>query len=95
MEPSFSYHPDGSLASANGTDAVRCYQVACLISALKMMRVSNGRVIPTRGYTMTKGLRMASTFTGRTYKRTEAEQAERDLRVWLENMKSTIPVVQR
>jgi len=90
QNPSFTYNKDGSLSVASGKEAVMCIQVATLIQAIKMMRTT--RMIPTRGYTMKKGLTMASTFTGRTYKRTEAAQAEADLKVWLETMKSTIPV---
>ena len=89
-DSSFSYHPDGSLACASGPDAIRCIQVATLISAIRMMRTS--RIVPTRGFTMKRGLEMASAYTGRKYKRTEAEQAEKDLKVWLETMKSAIPV---
>lgn len=56
-EPSFTYNKDGSLLSAVGFEAVDCYRVACLISAIKMMRTT--RIIPTRGFTMKKGLLMA------------------------------------
>lgn len=89
-ESSFSYYPDGTLRLASGPDAMRCMQVATLITAIRMMRTT--RMIPTRGFTMKRGLEMAASYTGRKYKRTEAEQAEKDLKVWLETMKSAIPV---
>lgn len=88
-QPSFRYHDDGNLSVASGREAVECIRVATLMSALGLL--SHG-IQPTRGFTMKKALTMAATYTGRTYKRTEWETARTDLKVWLENMKSTIPV---
>lgn len=89
MEPSFNYHKDGSLACASGTEAIECVRVATLMSAIGLL--THG-IQPTRGFTMKKALTMATTYTKVTYKRTEHEKARADLKVWLENMKSTIPV---
>lgn len=95
MQPSFSYYSDGSLACASGFEAVDCVRVAHLIMGIKMLHKTGGRLIPTRGFTMKRGLTMASQYTGRAYKRTEVEKALADLKVWLETMKSTIPVQER
>lgn len=89
MEPSFQYHKDGSLSCASGKEAVECVRVATLMSAIGLL--THG-IQPTRGFTMKKALTMATTYTGQKYKRTETEKAKSDLKVWLENMKSTIPV---
>lgn len=88
--PSFSYHKDGSLSVASGREAVECVRVATLMSAIGLLKHG---IQPTRGFTMKKALDMATTYTAKSYKRTEAETARADLKVWLENMKSTIPVV--
>lgn len=88
--PSFSYHADGSLSCATGREAVECVRVATLMSAIGLL--SKG-IQPTRGFTMKRGLDMATHYTGKTYKRSQAEAARADLKVWLETMKSTIPVV--
>lgn len=91
-EPSIDYRKDGSLSSLQGKEAVDVYRVAQLMSSIRMMVKTNGRLIPTRGFTMKKALTMATSYTGVSYKRTEAEKAIADLKVWLETMKSTIPV---
>lgn len=76
-------------ASFSGRDAVEVFRVAALSSALGLL--SKG-ITPTRGLTMKKALAMATPYTGRTYKRSEVEDARRDLKVWIETMKSAIPV---
>jgi len=87
--PSFSYHKDGSLSCASGREAVECVRVAALMSAIGLL--THG-IQPTRGFTMKKALTMASNYTMKVYKRTQAEEAKADLKIWLELMKSTIPV---
>ena len=73
-----------------GKDATELYRVMVLRQALKLLKVG---ITPTRGFTWKKGLAMASTYTGRTYKRSEVDQVVADLNVWIETMKSAIPVV--
>jgi hypothetical protein len=42
--------------------------------------------------TKTKALAMVAAYTGQTYRRTEIERARADLTVWIETMKSAIPI---
>jgi hypothetical protein len=43
---------------------------------------------------MTGTLKLVKRYTGKTYKRTEVERAIADLTIWIETMKSAIPVVE-
>ncbi len=67
-------------------------QVSVLISSLALYQISEGRIIPSRGVTLKKMLDMATVYTGQVYKRTEIDKAKQNLNVWLETMKSAIPV---
>lgn len=67
---------NGSLSSCSGTDAVDIYRIRCLISALGLLEKG---IKPTRGFTITYGLTLATQYTGNKYKRTEIEQAKQDL----------------
>jgi hypothetical protein len=82
------YNEKGDAVSFDGPDAVEVYRVAVLIQAIGLL--SKG-IKPTRFLTMKKALLMAKEYTGQDYKRTEAERARADLKVWLETMKSAIP----
>jgi hypothetical protein len=73
-----------------GPDATELFRVATLSSALGLL--SKG-ITPTRGLTSKKAFAMASTYTGKKYKRGGHEEARRDLKVWIETMKSAIPVI--
>lgn len=74
----------------HGRDATELYRVMVLRQGLKLLKVG---IAPTRGFTYKKGLAIASVYTGRTYKRSEVDQAVKDLTVWIETMKSAIPVI--
>ena len=53
-------------------------------------------MLPTRGVTITKMLQFASTYTGKDYGRgnvTKAQAAAADMTVWIETMRSALPVV--
>ncbi len=75
-----------------GHDATRLFAATVLRSALKLLAVG---IKPSRGWTMTKALKAASQYTGRSYKRSEAKQAQADLTLWIETMKSALPVERR
>jgi hypothetical protein len=83
-----SYNEKGDAVTFSGHDAVACYRVAVLMQSLSLL--SKG-IKPTRGLTMKKALLIAKEYTGQDYKRTEAERAKADLKVWLETMKSALP----
>jgi hypothetical protein len=88
-----SISPSGTTYS--GPDAVRLQQAITLRSAIKMYVVSSGQIIPTRGMGITKMLALATTITGKTYKRSQATQAQADLHIWIETMKSALPIFQQ
>ncbi len=93
-EPHITYAKDGSLRSLVGRDAVSLMRVATIISGIKMNIATGGQMILTRGATITKLLTMATEYTGQKYgprKAGEKERAIKDLEVWLQTMKSTIP----
>lgn len=92
MEDLIRLNKDGSLASISGPNGYRILQVSTLISLIELYVVSKGRIIPSLGITLRKMLDMAEKYTGQVYKRTQTEKAISDLKVWLETMKSTIPV---
>jgi hypothetical protein len=80
--------------SSNGTmfagrDATHLYRAAVIKSSLGLLQKG---IQPTRGMTMTKVLKLVTEYTGKTYKRTESNKAINDLIVWIETMKSAIPV---
>lgn len=75
-----------------GPDAVELFRAATLKAALRLLKVG---IKPTRGLTLTKALAMVTPYTGQTYKRGEVAKAIADLTVWIETMKSAIPVVQK
>jgi len=71
-----------------GPDAVKLYQIVALRSALGLLQKG---IQPTRGFTMTKALAAAGAITGKTYKRTQAEQAREDLKTWADAMSAALP----
>ena len=92
MQEGFTIREDGSFESASGKDAMRVMQVNTIITGIKMHIQTNGRMILTRGATITKLLGMATTYTGRKYKRTERERAIADLTEWRNLMMSALPI---
>lgn len=72
-----------------GPDATELFACAVLRSALGLLEVG---IKPTRGYTMKKALMACKRYTGKDYKRTQVAQAKADLTVWIETMKSALPV---
>ena len=87
-----SHSPSGILFS--GPDAIRLQQAITLRSAIKMYVASGGQIIPTRGMGITKMLALAGGVTGKTYKRSQTAEAQQDLHIWIETMKSALPIFQ-
>jgi hypothetical protein len=73
-----------------GHDATMLYRAIVLRSSIKLYAATG--MIPTRGVTITKMLAMASEYTGKRYKRGQYAEAQADLNVWIETMKSAMPV---
>ena len=82
---------DGKVIAYVGPDAIR------LVKA-KLLKVSLGMypcgIIPTRGMTITKALRAATSYTGVKYKRTEWRKAQEDLQIWIATMSAALPVLE-
>lgn len=85
---------NGQLSSCTGVDAVDIYRIRTLMIGLKMIVESKGRMIPTRGFTLTKALAMASQYTGNKYKRTEGERAQDELKKIMELRLQHVEVVE-
>jgi hypothetical protein len=93
MDSYISVGPHGSTFS--GPDAIRLQQAITLRSAIKMYVMSSGQIIPTRGMGITKMLKLAGGVTGKTYKRSQTAEAQQDLHIWIETMKSALPIFQQ
>jgi len=73
-----------------GHDATQLFRVKMLRSSINL-HMKTG-MIPTRGVTITKMFKMATTYTGQTYKRGEHSRAIADLEVWISTMMSALPI---
>ena len=93
MDSFISHSPSGT--TFFGSDAIRLQQAITLLSAIKMYVVSGGQIIPTRGMGITKMLKLAGGVTGKTYKRSQIADAQLDLHIWIETMKSALPIFQQ
>lgn len=83
----------GNPTSFSGDKAVDVFRslmpFRCLHSALGLLK--NG-IKPSRGWTITRALEMATEYTGNKYKRTEIEKAQEELKK-IENLRvRTIPI---
>lgn len=83
-----TYRADGSAASFEGAP-VNVYRAALLASSIGLWIET--KIIPTRGVGITKMLKMAEGYTGKTYTRTLAWLAVKDLREWVEARKAATP----
>lgn len=93
MDSFISHSPSGTTFC--GPDAIRLQQAITLRSAIKMYIASGGQIIPTRGMGITKMLALTSTITGKKYKRSQIAEAQQDLHIWIETMKSALPIFQQ
>lgn len=94
-DASIVHDKNGNLVALNGKDAVSLMRVQTIIQGIKMDIETNGRMQLTRGMTVGKLLKMATEYTGVTYKRTEKAKAIDQLTCWFHLMKSTIPTEER
>ena len=73
----------------SGSDAVLLFKAITLRSGLKLAQAG----IKLNRWTTTSDLfKMATTYTGKPYKRGQYEQARADLTVWIDTMKAAMPV---
>jgi hypothetical protein len=87
-DDSYISHSKGGIMFA-GPDAVRFFHAAALRSGLGLLKVG---IKPARGWTITKALKMAGTYTGKQYKRTEIDRAMADMKIWIDAMRCALPV---
>jgi hypothetical protein len=73
----------------SGPDATELFRAKVIKNGL---RLATRGIKPTRGWTLTNGLAMCERYTGKTYKRTQVEQAIRDLQVWIDTMTAALPI---
>lgn len=73
----------------SGPDAIHLFQAITLRSALKMAKAG---IRINRHTKTTDLLKMAKLYTGKTYKRGQFDQARDDLKIWIDTMRSAIPI---
>jgi len=71
-----------------GPDATELVRAMMLRSAIKAAKMG---MMLTRGMTMTKSMAMAQRYTGKKYKRGQADIAITDLTVWINTMNCSLP----
>jgi hypothetical protein len=92
MSPDDSYivlGKDGKISAYVGPDATNLVRAKLLKISLGMYAVG---LIPTRGMTITKALKMATSYTGKPYKHSQWQKAQADLEVWIREMQAALPV---
>ena len=90
VQPSERVLHKGGGVTLSGPDATRMMQAFVLASSLRLY--AKTKMIPTRGVTITYMLNMAAQFSGKKYKRGQAELAAADVQKWAEEMRAAIPV---
>lgn len=80
----------GEATSYVGRDATQLYRVNMIKISIKLWMKTG--MMPTRGVTITKLLKMAEQYTGRKYKKSEAAYAVEDLHNWVTTMVSALPI---
>lgn len=73
-----------------GPDAVELFRAITLRNGISMHQKCG--MIPTRGMGIVNMFKLAHQYTGQKYKRGEHQRAIDDLTVWIETMRSAIPV---
>lgn len=74
----------------SGDDATRFFQANVIRQGIRLLAVG---IRPSRGWTMTKALAMATSFTHKKYKRTQWPRAVADLDLWIVTMRAALPVI--
>ncbi len=80
----------GEATSYVGSDATTLYRVNMIKVSIKLWMKTG--MMPTRGVTISKLLKMAEQYTGRKYKKSEAAYAVEDLHNWVTTMISALPI---
>lgn len=85
------HHQGGTTLS--GPDAMRYFHGLQVQHAISLYIKTGGRIIVTRGATISRMLALATTFTNKKYKNTEAGrlEAEADMKNWNATMRAALP----
>lgn len=83
---------DGKITGYIGPDAANLFRAITLKFGLDLYVATKGAVIPTRGLTITRMLKMATEYSGKEYKRGGAPLAIDDLEKWIDAMRAALPV---
>ena len=87
MDEGITLSPSGTMFS--GPDATHLFRAIALRSALKLAKAG---IKINRHTSPTDLLKMAKLYTGKVYKRGQYDQARDDLTIWIDTMKSAIPI---
>lgn len=90
MADSYIGVSNGQCTSFVGPDAVNYFRAECLASALKFYAKTGMKI--TRNVTPTSMLKMATEYTGKSYKRGQYQQAADDVKRWADEMKAALPI---
>lgn len=90
MDKSEITHSKGGTVYS-GPDAVRYFGAMQLKLAIRLYRKT--KIIPTRGMSISRMLKLAKPFTGKRYANSAAgwEKCEADLQVWCDTMRAALP----
>lgn len=92
VEESYITHKEGVATTYVGPDATNLFRAKALRIGLKGW--IKFKMIPTRGVTITKMLKMVTEYTGKKYTPKQAEQAVVDLSIWIDTMVTAMPLVE-
>jgi len=76
----------------SGDDAMRLFNAVTLRAGLRLLQHG---IRPAKGWTVTRGLAMATALTGKPYKRSQIDKARADLQIWIDTMRAALPVEHR
>lgn len=76
-----------------GADATRMYASHVLYVSLNMY--ARFKMLPTRGISATRMLELATTYTGKQYKRGQHAEAAVDVKLWRDTMIAALPIVHK
>lgn len=92
MHESYTTHAaDGRLVSCVGKDAISLYRASTLAVGLQMYAKTGIKL--TRVASPGAMLKMATEYTGKTYKRGEYLKAAEDVRIWTATMRAALPAI--
>jgi len=92
---SITVDKEGRVVAYDGKDGVELFRIRTLASSLRLFAATG--IIPTRGITYSKMLRMAEKYTGKNYRvrREECGRAAGDLDVLASTLVAALPVNKR